>query len=251
MKVTLLGTGTSVPDPDRVQSGILVETENKTILLDVGSGILQRLTQTGLDITSLDSVFISHFHIDHCSDFLTLCQSLWLAGYDGALELYAPPFMREWSRGIYDIAFPYLRDKLLIEKTVLDENHVIHLGPVTVSTAPTTHGTTETRAFKVESEGRSVVYSSDTTRCREVIDLATGVDVLIHELNWLDRHRPEGVHTSPSELAEVVERAEPKKVVLTHVSPEVVTAQDKVRATIGRRTRAEVVLGEDLMVLNL
>ncbi len=182
---------------------------------------------------------------------MTLCQSLWLAGYDRALELYAPPFMREWSRGIYDVAFPYLRDKLLIKKTVLDENHVLHLGPVTVTTAPTAHGETETRAFKVESDGRSVVYSSDTTRCRDVIDLAKGVDLLIHELNWLDGHRPEGVHTSPSELAEVAERAEPKKVVLTHVSPEVVAAEDKVKASVRRRTRAEVVLGEDLMVLNL
>lgn len=251
MKVTLLGTGTSFPDPNRVQSGILVEAENKTFLLDVGSGVLHRLIQTGIDLKTLDSVFISHFHIDHCSDFLTLCQSLWLAGYDKTLELYAPHTLREWSRGVRDIGFPYLREKVLVKEIVLEENHVVQLGPVQVSTAPTTHSTMETRAFRVESRGRSMVFSSDSAPCREVTDLASGVDVLVHEVNWLDGPHPEGVHTSPIELAEIVERAEPRKVVLTHVSPEVVTNQDKVIATVGRRTNAEVVLGNDLMVLNI
>ncbi|MFX0045739.1 MAG: MBL fold metallo-hydrolase [Candidatus Hermodarchaeota archaeon] len=251
MKVTLLGTGTSFPDPNRVQSGILVEAENKTFLLDVGSGVLHRLIQTGIDLNRLDSVFLSHFHIDHCSDFLTLCQSLWLVGYDKILDLYAPHTLTEWSRGVRDIGYPYLREKVLVKETVLEENHVVQLGPVQVSTAPTTHGTMETRAFRVESRGQSMVFSSDSAPCRDVIDLARGADVLVHEVNWLDGPHPEGVHTSPIELAEIVEQAEPKKVVLTHVSPEVVASQEKVITTVGRRTNAEVVLGEDLMVLNI
>jgi ribonuclease BN (tRNA processing enzyme) len=251
MKVTLLGTGTSSPDPDRVQSGILVEAENKMFLLDVGSGVLHRMIQTGIDLRKLDSVFVSHFHIDHCSDFLALCQSLWLAGYDKTLELYAPPTLREWSRGVREIGFPYLREKVLVKEVVLDENHVVPLGRVQVSTAPTTHGTMETRAFRVESRGKSMVFSSDSAPCRDVTDLASGADVLVHEVNWLDGPHPKGVHTSPIELAEIVERAEPKKVVLTHVSPEVVANEEKVIATVGRRTNAEVVLGRDLLVLNI
>jgi ribonuclease BN (tRNA processing enzyme) len=251
MKVSLLGTGTSLPDPNRVQSGVLVEAGGTTLLLDVGSGVLQRMTQSGVDLTSIEHVFISHFHIDHCSDFLSLCQSLWLLGYDKTLELYAPPRMREWSRGIYDIAFPYLREKLLVKETVLKEEDVIHLGPVVMSTAPTTHSTLESRAFRVEHEGKSIVYSSDTAPCREVIELATGADILIHECNWLDGNHPKGVHTSPSELAEIVERAEPGKVVINHISPEVVAKEKQVKATVGRRTRAEVILAQDLMTLSL
>jgi ribonuclease BN (tRNA processing enzyme) len=103
----------------------------------------------------------------------------------------------------------------------------------------------------VEHEGKSIVYSSDTAPCREVIELATGADVLIHECNWLDGDHPKGVHTSPSELAEIVERAEPGKVVITHISPEVVAKEKQVKATIGRRTKAEVILAQDLMTLSL
>ena len=83
------------------------------------------------------------------------------------------------------------------------------------------------------------------------MDLATGADVLIHECNWLDGDHPGGVHTSPSELAEIVELAEPRKVVITHVSPEVVAKEEEVLATVGRRTNAEVMLARDLMTIAL
>lgn len=251
MRVTMLGTGTSMPDPDRVQSGILVEFAGRSLLLDIGSGVLQRLTQTDVDLRSIEQVFISHFHVDHCSDFLTFCQTLWLLGYDKTLEVYGPPTINEWFRGISDVAFPYLQDKILVEKNMLQEEHLLHLGPVTIATAPTTHSTIDSRAFRVEHKGKSMVYSSDTAPCREVIELATGADLLIHECNWLDADYPKGVHTNPTELSDIAERSQPKKVVITHVSPEVVANKDRVIATIGRRTNAEVILAEDLMTISL
>ena len=251
MKAVLLGTGTSYPDPQRVQSGILVEDGEHRILLDIGSGVLHRLTQLEIDIKTIDSIFISHFHIDHCADFLPLCQSLWLSGFDRTLNLYAPTTVREWFRGISEIAFKYLRDKLLIQTTVLDENHVVPLGNMTVVAGPTLHGNYDTRAFRVEHGGKTLTFSSDTAPCRDIVDLAKGTDVLIHECNWLDGPHPEGVHTSPTELAKIVEDVSPSKVVLTHLSPEVVENKDKVIEIVSRRTNAEVVLGEDLMVLDL
>ncbi len=251
MKATLLGTGTSFPDPTRVQSGILVEIGDKRVLFDVGSGVLHRLTQLEIDLRTLDSIFLSHFHIDHCSDFLTLTQSLWLSGYDKTLNLYAPRMIREWFRGVYDVAFTYMRDKVLIEATILDEGLAVHQGDFVVSNTPTVHSTMDTRAFKIEHEGKSMVISSDTAPCREVIDLAKDCDVLIHECNWLDGTHPEGVHTSPSELAWVAEEATPERLVLTHVSPEVVANRKKVVDIVQRRTDAKVIFGEDLMVLDL
>ncbi len=251
MRVTLLGSGTSLPDPDRVQSGILVEVGNQTILFDVGSGTLHRLTQTQVDITSIDAVFITHFHIDHCADFIPLCQTLWLSGYQKTLKLFGPPAMREWARGILEVAFPYLRGKIRIKLMELEERETVYLGPVAISTSITIHGSMDTRAYKIEHEGKSVVYTGDTGPCREVIELAQGADLLIHELNWMDGKHPEGVHTSPSELMGIVEETCPRKVVLTHLSPEVIENKKSILATIGRRSNAEVIVGEDLMVIDV
>ncbi len=251
MRATLLGTGTSYPDPERVQSGILIEEGSHKILLDIGSGILQRMTQQKIDIKSIEEVFISHFHIDHCADFLPLCQSLWLSGYDKTLRVFAPPTIREWSRGVFDIAFKYLRDRILVKTTALSENHVVPLDDITVITSPTLHSNYDTRAFRVECDGKTLTYSSDTAPCRDIIELAKGTDILIHECNWLDGLHQEGFHTSPNELAKIAEEINPTKIILTHVSPEVVAAREKVIDIVGRRTNAEVLLGEDLMMLNL
>jgi len=251
MRAVLLGTGTSMPDPHRVQSGILIEDGEHRILLDVGSGVLQRLNQLEFDIRTIDSVFISHFHIDHCADFLPLIQSLWLAGYDKTLNVFAPPTVKKWSRAIFDIAFTYLRDRILIETTALSENHVVPSGNLTIVVAPTLHSNYDTRAFKVEHNGRSLTFSSDTAPCKDLVVLAKETDVLIHECNWLDGPHPEGVHTSPSELAKIVEEVNPSKVVLTHVSPEVVAKKDKVIEIVSRRTSAEVIFGEDLMAMDI
>ncbi|MFW9810152.1 MAG: MBL fold metallo-hydrolase [Candidatus Thorarchaeota archaeon] len=249
MRVVLLGTGTSYPDPQRVQSGVLVEYDDNRVLFDVGSGILHRLTQREIDLKTLDAVFLSHFHIDHCSDFLTLIQSLWLAGYERTLKLFAPPFIREWSRGVNDVAFTYLREKILIETAVLKENLAVHQGEIVITNTSTLHGSMDTRAFRIEYEDQTLVISSDTAPCKEIIDIAKDCDILIHECNWLDGSYPEGVHTSPSELTRVAEKTNPRKLVLTHVSPEVVANQKKVVDIVKRRTDAEVIVGEDQMVL--
>jgi len=247
MKVTLLGTGTSYPDPERVQSGILIEIDGENILFDIGAGVYNRLVQAGKDLKSISTVFLTHFHIDHCSDFLMLCQNLWLTGHDEPLNIYGPPMIKQWYRGLFDIAYTYARDRLIINVGVLKEKEAVQVGEATISNVPTIHGNMETRALRLEWRGNAITYSSDTAPCREVIDLAKGTDVLIHECNWLDGPNPEGVHTTPSQLSEIVEEIAPKKVILTHVSPEVVNDSTKVIEIVGRRTDAEILLGKDLM----
>jgi len=251
MKITMLGTGTSYPDPERVQSGIFVESGEEKILLDIGSGVLHRLAQLEIDLRKIISLFISHFHIDHCSDFLTLCQSLWMTKSERPLKVYGPPFIRDWLRGIRDTAFPYLRDMLEIQASQLSENEVVKLGETAVSNHSTIHGTMDTRAFKIRADGETVVFSSDTAPSQELSRFAKNTDILIHECNWLDGQHPHGVHTSPSELALIVEEIVPSRVVLTHLSPEVVKSRQKVVEIVGSRHGTDVCLAEDLMSFDI
>ena len=246
----MLGTGTSYPDPDRVQSGILVESIAESILLDIGSGVLHRLTQIGKDLDTISSIFVSHFHIDHCSDFLTLCQSIWLSGTRKVLNLYGTSMVTEWLDLLHR-AFPYLSEKVSIRPFELHENETIKLEELAITNTPTTHGKTETRAFKVEVEGKVVVYSSDTAPNQGIIMLARNADVLIHECNWLDGEHPEGVHTTPSELANIIDEVAPEKLILTHLSPEVVQNKEEVLEIIGSSNRTKVSIAEDLMSFDI
>ncbi len=251
MKVILLGTGTSTPDPKRVQAGILIELEEDRILFDIGTGTYYRMNQLGFDLGTISSIFITHFHIDHCSDFAMLCQSLWLQGHNKPLNVYGPPFIETWWKGIFDTAYPYANGRLPLRSIILQKHEETNCGCAKVINVPTKHSTIDTRALRLEVDDKVVVYSADTAPCKEIVNLAKGVDVLIHECNWLDGDHPEGVHTSPSELAELVEQAQPRKVVLTHLTPEVVDNKEEVTDIVRRNTKAEVILGEDLMSINI
>ncbi len=251
MKVTILGTGTSFPDPDRVQSGVMIEAADTVLLFDIGSGVLHRLVQTGIEITRIEHLFISHFHIDHCSDFLTLCQSLWLSGYDKTLHVYAPSYVRRWWKGIFEYSFEYMADRIDIEVIELEPEHVVEIGRMTVMTCQTAHGDRDSRAFKVEHGKKTVVYTSDTGPHERIIRFARDADILIHECNWLDGEHDKNVHTTPSELNEIVKATGAKTVIIDHVSPDVVENAEHVLRTIRADADAEVILGEDLMVRQL
>ncbi len=251
MKVTLLGTGTSYPDPERVQSGVLVEIEDIPILLDAGSGILHRLLQVVDDITKIQHVLLSHFHIDHCSDFVTLCQTLWLSGLRDELHVYGPSAMDQWWEGVFDTAFSYLKGRFPIMRHKLGEYDQVKINEFTVRCVPTSHGDMDSRAYRVDYRGKSIVYSSDTAPCDEITELATAVDLLIHECNWLDGNHEKRVHTSPSELASIVADAQPSKVALVHLSPPVVNAAESVLSIIKGTSDSEVLLGHDLMEMTV
>jgi len=251
MRITLLGTGTSLPDNERVQSGILVEAGHQLLLLDIGSGVLHRLTQLRAPISQISEVFISHFHIDHCSDFMSMCQTMWLSGFNSTLQVHGPPHITDWFRCLQDVQFPYLKDKIRVQVNPLGESAVIKLDDGAVRACSSAHGTTDARAFRIEHEGRAAFFSSDTAPSKRVAELAKGADVMIHECNWLDGEHPTGVHTSPSELAAVAAECAPSKVVLTHLGPEVISHSREVVRIVGRETDAKIIVGRDLLRIDI
>src|SRR5918995_3116790 len=65
MKLTILGSGTSVPHPQRATPCHWLETSKGTVLLDAGAAASHRMAQEQLDWPNLDAIWISHFHLDH------------------------------------------------------------------------------------------------------------------------------------------------------------------------------------------
>lgn len=64
-----------VPTKNRRLSCYLLEVGQKRILLDLGYTSISRLIDQGIDLHSIDALFISHFHIDHFTDVLPFIHS--------------------------------------------------------------------------------------------------------------------------------------------------------------------------------
>ncbi len=76
LRVTLLGTGTPTPRPDRFGPATLVEAGSKILLFDAGRGVSLRIWQLDIPLRDIDAVFVTHFHHDHISGLA----DLWLTG---------------------------------------------------------------------------------------------------------------------------------------------------------------------------
>ncbi|MDD3651881.1 MBL fold metallo-hydrolase [Immundisolibacter sp.] len=121
-------------------------------------------------------------------------------------------------------------------------------------------------AFRFDSEQGSVVFSGDTGPCRNLVRLAQGVDVLVHEVidaAWVDtlfpppldettaalKHHLLSAHTSIEDAGRVAEQAGAKTLVLSHVIPH--NLSDERLNLAGRHYSGRVVPGHDLATIGV
>jgi ribonuclease BN (tRNA processing enzyme) len=116
-------------------------------------------------------------------------------------------------------------------------------------TAPVDHAP-HSRALRFEEESGAVaVFSGDTGPCSELEELARGADLLVAECSFPDDHPPVPGHLTPSSVAALAARAKPRRLLLTHLYPEVDTPDlaDRVREKFG----GDVGVAQDRMLIRI
>jgi ribonuclease Z len=68
IEVTLLGTGSPIPDPNRAGPSTLVRAGGQVFLVDCGRGVLQRAAAVGVGAGGLSALLLTHLHSDHIGD---------------------------------------------------------------------------------------------------------------------------------------------------------------------------------------
>ena len=188
------------------------------MLLDLGSGALGTLQQH-VDASTIDAVFLSHLHADHCLD---------LCGYYVMRKFHptgAMPRIPVW--GPADTAARMAKAYDLDEDPGMNEEFdfqpygatAVRLGPFTVTARRVVHPVTA-YALRIEADGRVLAYSGDTGVCHGLDDAAREADLFLCEASFLEgAPNPPDLHLTGREAGTTAAGAGSKRLVLTHVPP--------------------------------
>jgi len=254
MELIILGSGTSIPHPQRASPSVAIFIDDQFLLMDIGPGTLRQLAIAGFKFEDIDYICISHFHPDHTAD---LIHFFFATRYPPTLSTRKPFTIiapRGFNRFLALLRKPYgtwldLPDGLMkIQELNTGENDKKKFDRFKIISTPLNH-TPDSIGLRIEdNSGRIIVYSGDTGYCNEIVDLARGADLLILESSFPDGQGIEG-HLTPSQAGDIATRSGAKKLLLTHFYPECLKSDIETQC---RKTyQGELILATDLMSLSV
>lgn len=227
MKLTLLGSGSARADAERGAPALLLQAEGSAWWIDAGSGALRQTARCGVDPVALDGVFVTHRHPDHTTDLAALWFAMRAEGRSRDLDVWGGEGLAAFCDGLSAAWGDSVRLRapaaLRVHERSTREPIAWAAGPLQVRSAPAVHSAGALH-LRFEHRGRAVVFSGDTGPSDALAVLAEGADLLVCECGRAEG-TPPGKHLAPSEVADIVARARPREVWLTHLYPAVDAAQ--------------------------
>ena len=225
MQFVVLGSGTSVPHPKRSSSGYWLETESGSLMLDFSASAIHRIAQENLDWANLDSIWISHFHLDHVGglapflfgtkyapEIQNRTKPLRIFGAKGLKKLLES-FDKANDYGLFEQPFPLE----IIEIEPLEKFEIL---PEVEAVAISTPHTTESLAIHLRNKyDKTLVFTADTGFTKDLATLARGADLLVMECSFV-KNKPVEKHLELAEAMYLTRLTKPKQVLLTHLYPE-------------------------------
>jgi ribonuclease BN (tRNA processing enzyme) len=254
-KLILLGTGGG-PRPRKVSSASaqVIVSNDVAYVIDCGNGVARQLVFAGVPLTRLRHVFITHHHSDHNADYGNLIWLAWTAGLRARVDTWGPPPLEKMTRLFFEM------NAYDINTRIADEGRVplaplvyVHHPPVVPSFG-----------YRFDAADRSIVISGDTAPSDNLIKLAQGADVLVHDalyvpgVDRLAARVPNAAslkqsilshHSTAEDAGRVAQAAGVKLLVLSHlVPPDDPAITDQLWIDAARvHFQGPVIVGKDLL----
>jgi len=250
MRLTILGSSGVYPVPGNPASGFLLTVgqgrDARRLWIDAGNGTFAAL-QRHADFAALDALVLSHTHADHCLDVIPFyyARRFHADAPLPRLPLLCPPGSRE-------LLAPIVReeggDKLgeVFDFREIRGGGTAEVAGLTLRFAWTDHPV-PTVALRAESGGHSLAYTADTGPGPELADveeLARGADLLVAEATYQEGQAGAPVHLSATQAGRLARDAGVRRLLLTHVWPELDPAVSVAEARRAAGERVEVAWAE-------
>jgi ribonuclease BN (tRNA processing enzyme) len=240
MAVQVLGSGAPGFVKDRSNTSYLLWIGNQAkILVDAGGGAYVRFGQAGAKFGDLSMILVSHLHPDHVSDLpgvlwsgrMTRNDSLPIVGPSG--NDAAPSFSTFLNRlfdeknGSFQVLSSIMPgsngpgvklDASVVDVTKTEPTTVYDHDGIKVTAMGIPHGNLPTLAYRVETQGTTIVFSSDQNGTNPRFPgFAKGANLLVmHLAIGVGANNPN--QALPDLVGRVAQSASPGRLVLSHIA---------------------------------
>jgi ribonuclease Z len=215
-KLFFLGTSNALPDENHENTHMVVVGEQRIVLIDCVDSTMLRLKKVGVDINRLSDLILTHFHPDHVSGVPKLLMDMWLMGRSLSLNIYGlnhtidriEVLMELYGWSKWPDFFPVVFNRLPLQEMI----SVLDCEEFRILATPVQHFV-PTIGLRIEflKSKKRVAYSCDTEPCPQVLRLAEGADLLVHEASG-----PVPGHSSAVQAGRVAAQAKVSALYLIH-----------------------------------
>lgn len=226
MQLRFVGCGDAFGSGGRFNTCFHVTGERANFLIDCGASSLPALKHFGIAREPIDLVLITHFHGDHFAGLPFLLLDAQFTRRTRPLTIAGPQGIEARLTQAMEVMFEHsskTKQKFDISFVTLEPYRTTDFGALKVTPYPVVHGASggPFLAYRIETEGRTIAYSADTEWTETLVAAAHGADLFICEAYHYDRIVKN--HLSLTTLQEHLPRIAPKKLVLTHMSDDMLT----------------------------
>lgn len=256
LEVVVLGSGGPRAFGRAGSSYIVLVEGRPRILVDAGPGAFLRIGELNLDLDNVDTVLLTHLHIDHSGDLAAFFNARALTS-DGPIvyRVFGPDeagLFPKTSRFVDLLvgdrgAFAYqktfgaretftVRDLAIrldsARTKIVDEDGLV------VEEIATHHGDCPSVAYRISYKGAAVVFSGDmdASALPNLVQLTKNADLLIFNCAVLDPPDSPSqlydLHTPPKKIGEAARASGVKSLLLSHLAPDVEGQEAAVRKSI-------------------
>lgn len=270
--LALLVLGSGGPRPfGRAATSYIVEVNGAPrILVDAGPGMFLRVGELNVDLDRVDTVLLTHLHIDHTGDLpgFFLARSLTVSASSTRFNVFGPagrgvfPNTSRLVNLLFDKGGAWEYQKTFgADETIhavdlptdlaSSESQISDEDGLRVTAIATHHGDCPSIGYRVDYKGESIAFSGDmdASALPNLIRLAKGCNLLVFHCAVLDppKSPPQlyALHTPPKKIGEAARDAGVKRLLLSHIAPDVEEASRSVLQSIRASYKGPVEFAHD------
>src|SRR5436190_3359274 len=225
MRLQFIGSGDAFGSGGRFNTCFHLTGARANALIDCGASSLIALKRADVDRNAIGTILVTHFHADHFGGipFFVLDAQL-VAKRTAPLLIAGPPGLPGWYERLFAATYPGERTlpfTLTLREVEIGKPNAI--GDLRVTPLAVRHDDKAgpCLAYRIEAEGKTICYSGDTEWTDALIDAARGADLFICECYMFEK--VVRAHLSFSTLGETLPRIGAKRMILTHMSDDMLS----------------------------